>query len=174
MMKTIVIYNSQTGFTKRYADWIAEEVNVECVELKKAKKMDFSEFDTIIFGSWMMAESINKFKWYKKNVSKWQDKKLAVFCVGASPAENPDLDKMLSKYTNDETLSGVEFFYCAGGLDYEKMPVVHRAMMKMFVKMLNSNKNKTEADLRQIEMISKSFDNSDKKYIEPIVEYIKE
>ncbi len=24
-MKTIVIYNSQTGFTKRYAEWIAEE-----------------------------------------------------------------------------------------------------------------------------------------------------
>ena len=32
-MKTIVIYNSQTGFTKRYAQWIAEKTNGECVEL---------------------------------------------------------------------------------------------------------------------------------------------
>ena len=30
-MKTIVIYNSETGFTKRYAQWIAEKANAECV-----------------------------------------------------------------------------------------------------------------------------------------------
>jgi len=30
-MKTIVIYNSQTGFTERYAKWIAEETSADCV-----------------------------------------------------------------------------------------------------------------------------------------------
>ena len=30
MMKTIVIYNSQTGFTKRYAEWIAEAAGADC------------------------------------------------------------------------------------------------------------------------------------------------
>lgn len=37
-MKTIVIYNSQTGFTKRYAQWIAEETGADCLELSTAKK----------------------------------------------------------------------------------------------------------------------------------------
>lgn len=32
-MKTIVIFNSQTGFTERYARWIAESAGAECVEL---------------------------------------------------------------------------------------------------------------------------------------------
>ena len=171
-MKTIVIYNSQTGFTKQYAQWISKKTGAECVALNKAKKMDLSGFDTIAFGSWMMAESVNKFKWFKKNVSKWQGKKLLVFCVGASPAENPDLDKMLSKYTDDEALRGVEFFYCPGGLRYEKMPSVHRVMMRMFLKMLGSKKDKTPEDVAQIEMISNSFDGSDIKYAEPVAEYI--
>ena len=31
-MKTIIIYTSQTGFTKRYAEWISEASGAECVE----------------------------------------------------------------------------------------------------------------------------------------------
>ena len=38
-MKSIVIYSSQTGFTKKYAEWISEESGAECVEFKKAKKL---------------------------------------------------------------------------------------------------------------------------------------
>ena len=30
-MKTIVIYTSQTGFTKRYAEWIAEAAEADCL-----------------------------------------------------------------------------------------------------------------------------------------------
>jgi len=37
-MKTIVIYNSQTGFTRRYAQWIAEAAGADCLELSAAKK----------------------------------------------------------------------------------------------------------------------------------------
>ena len=49
-MKTIVIYNSQTGFTKRYAQWIAEEINADCVELSIAKNTDLDSYDAIVFG----------------------------------------------------------------------------------------------------------------------------
>lgn len=172
-MKTIVIYNSQTGFTKRYAQWIAEETSARCVELKDAKKMDLGEFDTIVFGGWAMAGSITKVKWFLKNKSKWDGKKLVAFCVGASPIENPDIDEFLAKTSADEEFKGVKLFYCPGGLNYEKMSGASRAMMKMFVKMLNSKKDKTEADSEQIKMLSTSYDISDKKYIEPIIEYLK-
>ena len=33
-MKTVVIYNSQTGFTKRYAQWIAEAAGADCLEFR--------------------------------------------------------------------------------------------------------------------------------------------
>ena len=51
-MKTIVIYNSQTGFTKRYAQWIAEAAGADCVELSEAKKKSMDSYEAIIFGSW--------------------------------------------------------------------------------------------------------------------------
>lgn len=171
-MKTIVIYNSQTGFTKRYAQWIAEEINADCVELSIAKKTDLDSYDAIVFGGWAVAGSISKLKWFKNNISKWSNKKLIAFCVGASPIENPEIEEALPKNFTADELEVVRWFYLPGGLDYEKMSLKSRAMMKMFVKMLKAKKNKTQDDLNQIRMVSSSYDISDIKYIEPIIDYL--
>lgn len=45
--------------------------------------------------------------------------------------------------------------------------------MKIFIKMLKAKKDKTEAEQEMIKMISVSYDNSDKKYIAPILECLK-
>ena len=45
-------------------------------------------------------------------------------------------------------------------------------MMKMLVKALKARKNKTEDDMEQIRMMSSSYDISDIKYIEPIINYL--
>lgn len=90
-MKTIVIYNSQTGFTKRYAHWIAEAAGADCLELSKAKRKDLTEYDAIIYGGWACAGGISKLGWFKNNMDKWTGKKLMVFCVGASPMDSPDV-----------------------------------------------------------------------------------
>lgn len=172
-MKTIVIYNSQTGFTKRYAEWIAEKANAECMEYSKAKKTDLENYDAIIFGGWAMAGSITKIKWFKKNISKWKGKKLIAFCVGASPIDSPDVNDFLANSFTEDEFKSVKVFYCPGGLNYEKMSNSSKVMMKMFVKMLNSKKEKTEEDLKMIKMISGSYDISDIKYIEPILDCLK-
>lgn len=171
-MKTIVIYNSQTGFTRRYAQWIAEKSNAECIEFKDAKNTDFASYDTIVFGGWAVAGSISKLKWFKKNIAKWSNKKLVVFCVGASPIENPEIEEALPKNFTAQELEVVRWFYLPGGLNYEAMPAKSRVMMKMFVRMLKAKKDKTQDDLNQINMIQSSYDISDIKYIEPIIEYI--
>ena len=48
-----------------------------------------------------------------------------------------------------------------------------KTMLKMFVKMLSNKKDITEKELAQVQMLAKSYDIADKKYIEPIVEEIK-
>ena len=45
-MKTLVIYTSQTGFTKRYADWNSEELNADIYDLKDVKKKTNDFFET--------------------------------------------------------------------------------------------------------------------------------
>lgn len=172
-MKTIVIYTSQTGFTRLYAKWIAEAAGADCLELSTAKKTDLSLYDAIVYGGWACAGSISKISWFKSNIDKWAGKKLAAFCVGGSPAESPDIDTALKQNFSEAERQKVKVFYCPGGFNYEKMPAASKLMMKLFSKTLKAKKNKTEAERVMAEMISSSYDISDKKYIEPILEYLK-
>lgn len=169
-MKTIVIYNSQTGFTKRYAEWIAEASGADCLELSAAKRKSMDEYEAIIFGSWACAGSISKINWFKSNIDKWRDKKLIVFCVGGSPIDNPEIEPALKKIFKESEYKKVSIFYCPGGFNYEKMSATSRLMMKMFIKTLKSKKNKTDEEKEMIRIISASYDISDRKYIDPILE----
>ena len=171
-MKTIVIYNSQTGFTKRYAEWIAEAAGADCFEFPSAKKKDLAAYEAIIFGGWACAGSISKISWFKGNIDKWADKKLVAFFVGGSPIDNPEIDVALKRNFNESEQKKVKTSYCPGGFNYEKMSTPSKLMMKMFVKTLKAKKDKTEAEEMMVKMISSSYDISDKKYIEPILQYL--
>lgn len=168
-MKTVVIYNSQTGFTRRYAEWIAEAAGADCFALTEAKKKSMDEYDAIIFGGWACAGGISKLSWFKGNIDKWSGKKLIAFCVGGSPTENPEIETALRQNFNAEEWEKVNVFYCPGGFNYEKMSAASKLMMKMFVKTLKAKKNKTEEEEVMVKMIASSYDISDKKYIEPIL-----
>lgn len=171
-MKTVVIFNSQTGFTKRYAQWIAEETGADCFALSHAKKKNLNEYDTIVFGGWACAGGISKLGWFKSNMDQWAGKKLVVFCVGASPMESPDIEPALRKNFDAAQWEKVAVFYCPGGFNYDKMSVTSKLMMKMMISSLKAKKNKTKEDEIMIQMISSSYDISDRKYIEPILSCI--
>ena len=170
-MKAVVVYTSQTGFTKQYAQWISEASGAECVEFKKASKLKLTEYDAIVFGGWCMAGGIKNLPWFKKQIPSLaaSGKKLIVYAVGASPAESPDIQKAMRNNFTDEEWNSVKTFYCPGGLNYEKMKRGSKMAMKMLITILKSKKNPTKDDKLQIKMISQSYDISDKKYIAPIV-----
>ena len=173
-MKIIVIYNSETGFTKRYAEWIAEASGADCIEYSVAKDKSMDDYDAIVFGGWASAGGITKLKWFKDNIDSWTGKKLIVFCVGASPIDNPDIELALKKNFTESEYDRVNVFYCPGGLNYEKMSFKSKFLMKMFVKTLSLKKNKTEQEKEMVKIVSNSYDISDIKHIEPVLECLKD
>ena len=176
MTNTIVIYNSQSGFTKRYAEWISQACGCECAEFKQGIKKDLSGYDTIVFGGWCMAGGITKLSWLKKHLSALSaaGKKIIVYAVGASPAESPEVSVAMSRNFSGSQWSAVKTFYGPGGLNYDKMKPFSKFMLKMFAKSLAKKKDATEDDLKTAEMISHSYDIANKKYIEPILSELKQ
>ena len=73
----------------------------------------------------------------------------------------------------EEERKRIPYFYMHSGLNYEKMSPVEKMMMKMLKKMLAGKADKTEEDLEMERMIAGSFDECDKSYIDPLVEYVK-
>lgn len=171
-MKTAVIYNSQTGFTRRYAQWIAEAAGAECLELSAAKKRDLAGYGAIVFGGWARAGGIAGLDWFKARMGQWAGKKLAVFCVGGSPIDSPEVEPALRRNFSPSEWDRLRVFYCPGGFNYEKMPLASKLMMKVYIKALKGKKDQTEAEREMVKMISSSYDISDKKYIEPILNWL--
>ena len=176
-MKTLIIYTSQTGFTKRYALWLAGKVDGDVLELKDAQKKEndfFDGYDAICYGGWAMAEKIVKSKWFLEKAESWKNKKLAMFCVGGTPNGEPQVDALLKNALTDAQSEYIKVFYCQGGMSYEKMSAPTRITMKMFVSAVKNKKDATSEQKEMFERMASSYDISDIKYIEPIVAYLTE
>ena len=53
------------------------------------------------------------------------------------------------------------------------MTAPSKLMMKLFLKMLKAKKDKTQTEQEMIQILSASYDISDKKYIQPVLECLK-
>ena len=173
-MRAIVIYNSQTGFTRKYAEWISEATGCECSDIKKASKINLLEYDAIVFGSWCHEGKIKKIEWFKKRLPELSEagKKIFVYFVGASPAESPEVSVTMDINFTAAQKSKIKLIYCPGGLNYENMGFISKLAMKKILIEMKAKKNPTENDIRIINTLSHSYDCSDKKYIEPLINEI--
>ena len=103
MSKTAVIYKSKTGFTCKYAQWIAEETGCDLFSYEQREKVDFSRYDTILYGGGFYAGTIGGLKWFKKKLPELSGKKTAVFATGSTPANTPEAEKaMKQNFTPEE------------------------------------------------------------------------
>lgn len=169
-MNCAVIYTSQTGFTKRYAEWIGEALKADVIDLSRVKKHDLKGYDAMIFGSKICADAITKAGKFKKIIGKYPDKKYAIFSTGASPALSSRTADFFA--ANFSAYPAVRHFYFPAGFNYEKLTGLSRMMINLLRKMLASKKDKTEEEQAMEKMISSSYDISDKTLIVPLTEYI--
>ena len=169
-MKILIIYNSKTGFSKRYAEWIGEELSCEVKDYKQISEHSLDGVDLLIYGSRVHAETFYGVKKIK-NLARDKKCKLIVFATGASPADMKDqIAEMWKRSEKDDT---IPHFYMQSGLCYEKMGPLDKLMMKIFVKILKSKKEKTQMDIDMTRSVDKSFDVSSKDFIKPLVEYVR-
>ena len=172
-MKTLIVYTSQTGFTKRYAEWIAEKSQADLFNLKdvQKKKMSFfEEYDAIIYAGWCMASKVVKLDWFLEKAANLKEKKLVVVAVGASPNEAPEVDVAMNNLLTAEQKQYIKVFYCQGGINYDKMKLLSKLALKMFAKVLKNSKDAKQRE--QGEVIGHAYDISDVKFIEPIVDFL--
>lgn len=173
--KILVCYKSVTGFTKQYAEMIAEEIDCTLMNFKDVTLETISQYDTVVFGGRCYAGSVDGLKKAKELITKGDVKTFVVFATGAAPnaAEEMIQSAWEKNFTPDE-LHNIPHFYMQGGLRYEKMPFIERLMMKIFAAVMKNKKDKTDADKEFDQVISNSYDISSKAYIEPLVSFLKE
>lgn len=170
----IVLYNSWTGFTQRYAGLIGEALGCPVHALRDAPA-DLSQYGTVVFGSRLHAGSLDGWKKAQKLLARRGAKRLVVFAAGAMPNEaEAQIQKVWAQNLTPEEQKTIPHFYLQAGLCYEKMGGVDRAMMKFAAWAMTRKKAKTPEDKAFQNAIASSYDISDPKYIQPIVSFLQQ
>lgn len=172
-MRTMIVYYSRTGFTRKYAQWLAEDTGGECVALKDADRINFAQYDAILFGSWVHAGRIQKLRWFQDRLPNWEGKRTAVFAVGAMPlGDGANVRKMFEQSLSRPEREIVQCFYFQGGLNYEKMGWLDRGMMAMFRRMLAAQAKRAPENEEALRAVSQSYDATDRSAILPVVRWL--
>ena len=118
-----------------------------------------------------MAGMVVKVKWFFERAAYWKNKKLSIVAVGASPNDNPEVDEFLNNLLTDEQrpLAMNNENKDEKNKDEKNKEKENNSNSENPIE--QNNKNSSEDDKKKGEMISKSYDISDKRFIAPVVDY---
>lgn len=171
-MKTIVVYKSKYGYTKKYAEWIAESLGCDIKE--NASLADIAGYDAVICGGGIYAGRVNGAKLIAKNLEKLSGKKLVLFAVGSNPGRPEELEAFWKQALEENVRLNVPHFYLRGGFDYGKLGSVDRLMMNMMKKMLLKKEELTEDDKGLLAAYETPVDFTDRKNLSGLLDIFSE
>ena len=174
-MRTAVIYVSKTGYTKRYAEWIAEELMADLFESSDISPEELNQYDAVVYGGGLYTGGINGFnKWFRTNRAQIKNKKVAVFGVGISPVQ--ESDESSPEDMTQGSGEPMQFFYLRGGLDMQHLTRRDRIFMNMILKKIAKKDQKQLTDFERIvnSIGKRPTDFTRKKTIKDLVDYMKE
>ena len=172
-MKTVVVYKSKTGFTKKYAEWIAEELSADIFEAAKCTSDMLTNYDTVIYGGSLHAVGINGVKLIMKNLGKLEGKKLVVFATGASPSREEAINEVRNKNFSFEQQRHIRFFYLRGGFDYSKLKPLDKALMTLLRWKIKRKKELTPDERGMLAAFDKPVDFTRKENIGELISYVR-
>jgi hypothetical protein len=155
----VIVFESKTGFTKKYAEMLAAKTGFKVFHVKALPKAEQDE--EIIFLGWMKAgkiQGLNKARKYKV---------MAVCGSGSSEAADPDTETVITR----NKIKDVPFFYMRGGcLPIDDLKGPDKFLMSIFVKMLKSRKERNNEET--INNIIKGFNGVKEDNLQPLLKWI--
>lgn len=176
MKNTVVIFQSKYGSTKKYAEWIAEELDCDLVEGKKATLELLEKYETIIYGGGLYASGINGISFITNHFNKIKEKNVVIFTVGlANPNIKEQFKPIIDKNFTMEMQGKFKIFHLRGGIDYKRLSFTHKGMMALLVKIVRkkSDEELTDEDRMMLSTYGDIVDFSDRATIAPLVAYVK-
>lgn len=176
MATTLVIYGSNYGYTRSYAEWIAEDLDGRALPLEEVTEKQVSEADLVVIGESDYAGKLTGADRVAGLAGALSSKKLAFFTVSFSgdvsqPKEK--LDDLIAKNLGDVYRPGAPTAHFRGGMDYSVLSRSHKTAMMGVKTFLKTKPHKSETDRQMIDCYGGSADYRDRSSIAPFVEKLK-
>lgn len=175
-MEDIIVYGSQYGSTRRYAEKLSEQVGIPAVSYQNAPEL--SNRKTIVYLGGLYAGGVLGLAKTLQSFSLQDGQKLLLVTVGlADPNEPENQDNIrtsLQRQLPAELFDRAKVFHLRGGIDYQKLSFGHRTMMKLLYQSLRRTplEKQTAENRALIETYGKQVDFINFGALEPIIHEI--
>lgn len=119
-----IVYTSNTGTTKAYAQLLGQHTGLPVVSLEKAKDK-VTQGAEIIYLGWVMA---SKIQGYGKAAKRYKVKAVCGVCMGATGTQIPEIRE------RNHISKGTPVFSMQGGFDINKLHGIYKMMMTVMAK----------------------------------------
>lgn len=176
-MRSIIVYGSQYGTAKRYAEALAGKTGSEIRSYEEA--MDLDVYDNIVFIGALYAGGVLGLKKTLSGIHDLQNKKIVIATVGlADPNDRENTETIrssLKKQLSENIFIHARIFQLRGGIDYSRLNLKHRTMMALLygkAKGLPEEKKTAEVKV-MIDTYGKQVDFVDFISLDPIIREIR-
>lgn len=128
-MKTIILYETQKGYTKGCAEKLSSSLDSADMFDMQRQKFNIEEFDVILIGTPIYDGKIGKTteNFFKENKWKLLDKRLGVFCAGMNTKE---FNRAMQESLPGEIFLHAEIVHCGGLIEYHSLKWLERRFVK--------------------------------------------
>lgn len=157
-----IIYCSNSGSAKKYAELLSEKTGIPCVDIKKRSTVSADE--EIIFIGWIMAGTIQGLKEIREDFTSIK----AICGVGMMKSEKATEE---SKEKNGIT---EPYFFLTGDFDINRLTGMYKMMMGMMMKMMKSKVKESgeEKGSEMLALLEKGVHGFDENELEAVIEFL--
>ena len=176
-MKSIIIYGSHYGTTKKYADELSKRTNIQSISFKEIKEIN--DYDNIIYLGGIYAGGILGMSKTLRNLNNISSKNIILITVGlADPNDEENINNIrdnIKKQLKSELFKKAKIFHLRGGIDYSKLNFAHKTMMNLLYNMVKKlpEEKKSAEDRAMIETYNKKVEFVDFSSLDNIINEIK-
>ena len=162
-----IVYSSNTGHTKQYAELLQEATGFPTFSLDKLPA--YVKGDDAIYLGWLMANRVT-------GLSKAQSL-LNVRCVVADGMTPESEEQTASVRSTNGLADGVALFYLQGGYDFKKLKGIYKMMMKLKGKEILGRYDGKSEEEKQADPVYKMITEGNSVFsaerLAPVVEWAK-
>lgn len=175
-MEHIIVYGSQYGSARRYAEKLSEQTGIPAVSYKQVRGL--SDMKTIIYMGGLYAGGVLGLAKTLRCLSAYDGVKLIIATVGLADPKEPEnrenIRASLQRQLPEELFRQAEIFHLRGGIDYKNLSAGHRMIMALLYRSICKApfEKQTEENRTFIETYGKHVDFTDFSELKAIVQAI--
>lgn len=177
-MSTAVVYCSQTGFTERYARWLAESLETRAVPFDERASSSVAAAETLVFLSWFHAGGLKGARWLRDLMDERPERRYVVVGVGAYPMPSDEWPRSETDAAFDQAFPQDRYprlarFYCQGGFDFDRLCALDKLAMRAFFRMQAGAARTDPRVAFALDAMREGFDGTRREYLQPVLEHLR-